>query len=53
VFDVPGGNKNSIQCVRESPLFDVLIFASEDKSLNESQALDHEVEMKRAKMKKK
>lgn len=53
VFDLPGTGMNSIQCAREASLFDVLIYASEDKSLNEAQALDHEVEMKKAKAKKK
>jgi hypothetical protein len=52
VFDIAGSGKNSIQCAREAPLFDVLIYASEDKSYNEAQALDHENEMKKAKAKK-
>lgn len=41
---------NSIECAREAKAFDVLIYASEEKSLNESQALDHEDEIKRIKM---
>ena len=52
MFDIAGSGKNSIQCAREAPLFDVLIYASEDKSFNEAQALDHENEMKKAKSKK-
>jgi hypothetical protein len=53
VFDIPGAGKNSIDCARESPLFDVLIYASEDKSYNEAQALDYEAEQKKAKAKSK
>jgi hypothetical protein len=34
-------------------LFDVLIYAGEDKSLNESQYLDHEIEMAKQKSKSK
>ena len=49
VFDVAGSGMNSIDCARNAKLFDVLIYASEDKSLNESQALDHEEEMRKAK----
>jgi hypothetical protein len=30
-------------------LFDVLIYASEDKSLNEAQALDYEADAKKSK----
>lgn len=53
VFDIPGAGKNSIDCARESPLFDVLIYASEDKNYNEAQALDYEAEQKKAKRKSK
>jgi len=53
VFDMPGSQKDSIQCAREANLFNVLIFASESKSLNEAQALDHENEMARIKRKNK
>lgn len=52
MFDIPGGGKNSIDCARESPLFDVLIYASEEKNFNEAQALDYENEAKKARMKK-
>jgi len=40
VFDF--GNHNSIDAVRHSSCFDVLVFASEDKELNEAQALDYQ-----------
>lgn len=53
VFDIAGGGKNSIQNAREANVFDVLIYASEEKSLNEAQALDHEVEMGKIKKKSK
>ncbi len=43
VFDLP--NMNSIDSVREAPAFDVLLFASEDKMLNEAMALDQEEEI--------
>jgi hypothetical protein len=49
VFDIPGSNMNSIQCARKARAFDVLVYASEDKTYNEAQALDHEEEMKRIK----
>lgn len=52
MFDIAGSGKNSIDCVREAPLFDVLIFASEDKSFNEAQALDYEEDARKAKTKK-
>ena len=42
VFDIPGKLMNSIDCVRISKCFDVLMYASEDKMLNESQTLDME-----------
>jgi hypothetical protein len=42
---------NSIECAREAKCFDVLIWASEDKMLNEAQALDHEIEMAKIKRK--
>lgn len=53
MFDIPGGGKNSIDCARESPLFDVLIYASEEKNYSEAQALDFENETKKAKAKSK
>lgn len=53
VFDISGQGKNSIECAREARLFDVLIYASEDKSFNEAQALDYETEAKKAKKKSK
>lgn len=34
VFDIPGGGKNSIECVRESSLDDILIWASQEKDYN-------------------
>lgn len=40
VFDIQP--YNSIDSVRVSKAFDVLIYASEDKMLNESQILDFE-----------
>ncbi|HTE33021.1 MAG TPA: hypothetical protein VK666_21710 [Chryseolinea sp.] len=40
---------NSIECARDAKLFDVLIYASEDKSLSEAQALDYEVEQRKYK----
>ena len=40
VFDLPG--LNSIDSVRRTKAFDVLLYASEDKLLNESQTLDYE-----------
>jgi hypothetical protein len=49
VFDIPGCNRNSIECARESKLFDVLIYASEDKELGDAQYLDYEMEKTRAK----
>ena len=52
VFDIPGSGKNSIQCAREAKCFDVLIWASEEKSFNEAQALDHENEMAKIKSRK-
>lgn len=52
VFDIPGSGKNSIECARDAKCFDVLIWASEDKSLNEAQALDYEVEAARSKRRK-
>jgi hypothetical protein len=48
VFDIPGSGKNSIECARETSLFDVLVYTSEDKSYNESQWLDHEEEMEKS-----
>lgn len=53
VFDVSGNGCNSLECARQAPLFDVLIYASEEKSLNEAQILDHENEMKKAKARSK
>jgi hypothetical protein len=42
VFDIPNSGLNSIQCARMAPLFDVLVYASEEKLLNEAQYLDYE-----------
>lgn len=42
VFDIPGSKLNSLDCVRVSPCFDVLLFASEDKLFQESQMIDFE-----------
>jgi hypothetical protein len=42
VFDIPSKGFNSLDCVRISKAFDVLMYASEDKMLNESQVLDFE-----------
>ena len=36
VFDIPGGNKDSIECVRAKNLFDILVWASEEKEYNEA-----------------
>jgi len=46
IFDVPNSGKNSFECARLAPAYDVLIYASEDKLFNESQALDYEAENK-------
>lgn len=35
---------NSIDCARQAPAFDVLVYASEEKELVEAQALDAEFE---------
>lgn len=43
MFDIPSSGMNSFQCARITPCFDVLVFASEDKLYNESQALDYEL----------
>lgn len=40
---------NSIECARSAPAFDVLVYASEDKSYAEAQALDWEEETRRNK----
>jgi len=40
VFDIPGSSMNSIECVRVSKLFDILVYASEEHDYNEAQALD-------------
>lgn len=53
VFDIAGSGKNSIQNAREARAFDVLIYASEEKSLNEAQALDQEIELTKIKKKSK
>lgn len=42
VFDIPGKKLNSIECVRISPAFDVLLYISEDKMFKESEILDFE-----------
>lgn len=44
VFDIPGSGSNSIECARRAKAFDVLVFASEEKELNEAQFLDYEDE---------
>lgn len=51
VFDIAGSGKNSIDCAREANLFDVLLFASEEKSYSESQALDWEEDARRPRSK--
>ena len=33
-FDISGSGKNSIECLRESKAYDVLIWASEEKDYN-------------------
>lgn len=45
VFDRPG--LNSIESVRKSPAFDVLLFASEEKLSGEAEAQDYERMMKK------
>jgi len=45
VFDLPLSQKNSIECTRQASLFDVLMYASEEKDYNEAQWLDHEAAM--------
>lgn len=47
VFDMPGSGFNSIDAVRNSPAFDVLIYASEEKMSAEAEALDYERQSKR------
>jgi hypothetical protein len=47
VFDLPGTGLNSIDAVRETSAFDVLIFASEEKLSGEAEALDYERMMKK------
>ena len=42
VFDKPGTGFNSIDAVRDSPGFDVLLFASEEKLAGEAESLDFE-----------
>lgn len=42
---------NSIDCAREANLFDVLLFASEEKSYNESQLLDYEEDARKSRAK--
>lgn len=42
VFDVPAWGVDSIECARRAKCFDVLIYASEDKSYNEAQYYDME-----------
>lgn len=42
VFDIPGSGKNSIECAKDTKAYDVLIFASEEKQLNEAQNMDYE-----------
>jgi hypothetical protein len=42
---------NSIQCARKARAFDVLIYASEDKTYNEAVALDWEEENRNIKKK--
>lgn len=44
VFDLPGTGMNSIDCAKASKAYDVLIFASEEKSFNEAQNLDYEAQ---------
>lgn len=45
VFDMDG--MNSIESVRMSPAFDVLVFASEEKMFNEAQNLEMEQIMRK------
>ncbi|MGE9312876.1 hypothetical protein ACLOAU_14605 [Niabella sp. CJ426] len=52
VFDIPGSGMNSIDCAREASAFDVMIYASEEKSFGESQYLDQEAEFEKIKNKK-
>jgi hypothetical protein len=52
VFDIPGSNMNSIDCARAASAFDVLLYASEEKELNEAQALDQEAQLNKQKRKK-
>lgn len=47
VFDIVGNGKNSIECAKDAKLFDVLIWASEEKQFQDAQALDYEREFKR------
>ena len=49
---MPGSGMNTIDCAREASAFDVLVYASEEKSLGESQYLDQELEYEKIKNKK-
>ncbi|WPV66294.1 hypothetical protein [Chitinophaga sp. LS1] len=40
---------SSIDCVRKAKCFDILIYASEEKELNEAQHLDYEAEREKSK----
>lgn len=44
VFDIAGSGKNSIDCVRLSPLDDVLVWASEEKDYNIASMRDMELQ---------
>jgi hypothetical protein len=46
VFDMPGTGLNSVDCVRISPAFDVLLYASEEKLSAEAESLDFERSIK-------
>jgi len=50
---MPGCGMNSIDCAREASAFDVLVYASEEKSFSESQYLDQEAEYEKMKLKSK
>lgn len=40
VFDIPNAGLNSIECARKASCYDVLVFASEEKSYNEALMAD-------------
>lgn len=50
-FDIDGSGMNSIDCVLEAPLYDILIYASAEKEKAEAEFLDFELEQEKRKNK--